>query len=401
MSDAPRLPTWAPEPDRAPGPFSDAELARRHAAVLDAAQAAGCDRIVAYGANRNGSAIPWLTRWPVTREAVALIGPDHPDVLVVQFHNHTPLAAELARDAQVVWGGTSTIDTVVEQLRQLGGDRQTLGLIGDVPYQVRDALAEAFGPPVDLGPAYTRLRTIKSDEEIEHLRHGARLSDRALAGLVAGLQPGANDRELIDAMERAYVPHGGTTHIHYLSVTDMADPDRCVPAQQPVGATVARGSVAVTEISAAFRGYAGQVLRTLTVGEPPNARYAELHDAAQAAFDAVLDVLRDGTTPAEVVAAARSIEDAGFELCDDLLHGFGGGYLPPVIGRFGEPVPDLPLRTGMTVVVQPNVVTPDRRAGVQTGELVVITDDGAVSLHTAPRGVIEVALPTTSGGAPR
>ncbi len=31
------------------------------------------------------------------------------------------------------------------------------------------------------------------------------------------------------------------------------------------------------------------------------------------------------------------------------------------------------LATGMMMVIQPNVITRDQRAGVQTGELVVIT----------------------------
>ena len=42
----------------------------------------------------------------------------------------------------------------------------------------------------------------------------------------------------------------------------------------------------------------------------------------------------------------------------------------------------------MTVVVQPNVVTPDGRAGVQTGELVLVTGVGHEHLHTTPPGVI-------------
>ena len=35
-------------------------------------------------------------------------------------------------------------------------------------------------------------------------------------------------------------------------------------------------------------------------------------------------------------------------------------------------VPDFTFAAGMTVVVQPNVVTPDERAGVQTGELLLV-----------------------------
>ena len=38
----------------------------------------------------------------------------------------------------------------------------------------------------------------------------------------------------------------------------------------------------------------------------------------------------------------------------------------------------------MCVVVQPNVVTHDERAGVQLGNLFLITDTGAECLHQLP-----------------
>jgi hypothetical protein len=42
------------------------------------------------------------------------------------------------------------------------------------------------------------------------------------------------------------------------------------------------------------------------------------------------------------------------------VHGFGGGYRLPVVPAIGReaPVPGLTLEAGMTLVVQPNVVTP-------------------------------------------
>ena len=40
----------------------------------------------------------------------------------------------------------------------------------------------------------------------------------------------------------------------------------------------------------------------------------------------------------------------------------------------------------MTVVIQPNVVTPDGKAGVQTGAMVLITPTGTVPFHAVPRG---------------
>jgi Xaa-Pro aminopeptidase len=44
----------------------------------------------------------------------------------------------------------------------------------------------------------------------------------------------------------------------------------------------------------------------------------------------------------------------------------------------------------MMVVIQPNVVTPDGKAGVQTGELVLITATGIEPLHAVPRGLARV-----------
>ena len=78
---------------------------------------------------------------------------------------------------------------------------------------------------------------------------------------------------------------------------------------------------------------------------------------------------------------------------DDVVHGYGGGYLPPVLGSRSRPaggIPEEPLKAGMTVVIQPNVVTPDGQAGVQTGELVLITATGIERLHAMPRGFVTI-----------
>ncbi len=100
--------------------------------------------------------------------------------------------------------------------------------------------------------------------------------------------------------------------------------------------------VASCEISAAAAPeYAGQVLRTFTVGAPPTALYRELHAVADAAFDAIARHLVPGTTARELAEAAAVIGQAGFTAIDDLVHGFGGGYLPPVVpapaGRYPRP----------------------------------------------------------------
>ena len=371
--------------------FSETEMARRRSALLAAAADAGVDRLLLVGVDRSGSAIQWLTGWPVTREGYVVVDGSERDALFVQFFNHVPLARRLA-DADVAWRGPSAADTITGEL-QRRGHRGSLGFVGPMPALLHRQLTEAGFDLVSLNAAYTNLRLTKSAEEIEWLRIGAALSDAGILALHEGLRSGLTEWELADLVERAYVPHGGTTHIHYFGVTPMSEPTQANPAQYQSARRVKPGDAVTIELSAAFWGYPGQVLRTFAVEADPTPLYADLHAAAQAAFDAILAVLRPGTTPEEVMAAAEVIEDAGYTTLDDLVHGFGGGYFLPILGsrsRNHDPGSAMDMAAGMTVVVQPNVTTLDGRAGVQTGELVHITADGAERLHTAPGGLVRV-----------
>jgi Xaa-Pro dipeptidase len=373
--------------------FSDEELARRRAAIQGVMDERGVRHLVLYGANRFGSAVQWLTGWPVTREAAVVVTPGEPDVLLVQFRNHVPNARRLALDADVRWGGPSTIDTIVEVLRERRARGATIGVAGPLTAGQRDALAASFGDVDDLSGQITALRLIKSAEELEWIRVGAEMSDRSIEALRREVAPGITEHDLAAIVEGAYVPEGGVTHIHYFAVTPMDAPQRAVPAQFPSDRRVAAGDALVTELSASFWDHPGQVLRTFAVAADPTPLYRELHDIAQAAFDAVAGVVRDGAHVTEAIDAASVIEDAGLTTYDDLVHGFVGGYLPPVLGsrsRTLEPPPDMTFRAGMTVVIQPNVITPDERAGVQTGELVHVTRNGVERLHRAPPGLARI-----------
>lgn len=378
-------------PDPGPLRFSPQEMRRRADALDSAAAEAGARHCIVYGANRSGSGIQWLTGWPVTREAVAVHTSGVQDVLLVNFYNHVPQARLLAVDADVRWAGASTAESTIAELEHRGATRGSVAVVGALPFGLYARLVDAFGPVADLGPAYTRLRTRKSDEELERLRQASRLTDASCVALRDGTRIGSSEHALVALVEASYRSAGGANHIHYFSLTSMAGPQQSVPAQWPTGRVVARGDVLACELSTSVAvDYPGQLLRTFTVADDPTPLVQELHDVADEALTRVERVLAPGVLPAQVVGAADVIEDAGFTTIDDLVHGLGGGYLPPVFGsrsRTLTPVPDTPFEAGMTVVVQPNVVTPDRTLGVQTGEMFEITETGCRSLHAFPRGL--------------
>ncbi len=322
-----------------------------------------------------------------------MLRPERRPQLFVGFPNHVPNARRLARDADVDGCGERTGETVVAALRA-GGPVARVGTIGPVAAPVRAAL-EGAATVVPLDADYTRLRSIKSDEELAVLRHAAALTDASAAALLDAAVPGATELDLVAAVEASYAATGATNHIHYVAATPMSAPDRCAPAQWPSDRRLTADSVVLFELSTTWGpDYPGQLLRTVTVGAEPTPLYRELHEVAEAALAAMSGLLRPGVLPADLLAAADLVLDAGFTTVDDLLHGFGGGYLPPVLSHRGPATGAHaePLQERMTVVVQPNVCTPTLQAGVQTGELFEITADGARSLHSFPRGLLRAGV---------
>ena len=371
--------------------FSDAEMARRRAALARVMDEAGVDHLLMCGEQRAGTGVAWLTSWPTTVEAYVIVAPGEPQVMVMEWYNHWPLARKLARDTEVRWGEHHGFDKVIAGLKARGAKR--VGVMGALAHSRCKKLEAAFGPLVELNREYVRLRLVKSAEEIQWMKIGAALTDLAIEGLRREARPGMTERELGAICEAAYHPHGGVTYIHYFLVTPMANPEYCVPRQFASSRKVRPGDVIATEITAQFFDYPGQILRTFAVAAEATPLFRRLHETAEAAFDAVTGVIRHGATMQQIIDAAGVIEDAGFTVYDDLMHGFGGGYFPPVLGtksRPAGPLPEMTLEAGMTCVVQPNVITPDQKAGVQVGELVLVTETGFERMHQAERGLFRI-----------
>ncbi len=369
--------------------FSDSEIERRRDAMANVMAAKGVDHLVFYGASWTGSAVQWLTQWPVTTECAGIFTPGRQDRMFIHYYNHLPLARRLAKEAIVDWGGPSTLGNVVEELKTRGAKGGRIGLIGPLGHEGHAILTKAFGKIVPLGRDYVNLRKIKSSEELDWFRIGAWMSDCGMQAMADNAKPGVSEHELANAIERAYVGHGGNHVIHFIGTTPMNNPSLPAPAQYTSSRKLQKGDIVFAEISAHYFGHSGQILRSYAVGEDPNTLYKDMHAAADGAYDAITGVLRAGAKASEVFEASRIIEDAGFETIDDVLHGYGGGYFPPVIGsttRENPHNPDEEFVAGQLVVVQPNVVTRDLSAGVQTGEMLLITETGVERMHDLPRG---------------
>jgi Xaa-Pro dipeptidase len=368
--------------------FSARELARRHESIYGLMDRERVDALLVYGFGRYASDIYWLTDWPNSREAYVLFQRDNDPVVLVQLFNHVPMARIISIVGDVRWAGANTAQTVVDLLRERGLQSKRIGLIGSLSYQVYKTL-RASCPDAsfsDLGDQLRMMRTVKSTEEIERIRIASTLTDKSSEALANGLVVGMREDEIPAVIEPVYLKQGGYAGIHFMSSMPMRAPDSPVPAQFQSSRRLEKGDCLITEISGAYSGYSGQIHRTFSIGEAPTPEWREMHAAAVEAFEILSNVIKDGATTTEAEEAAEIIHRRGYSIYDDLVHGVD--QYPPILQtktRKRHSLGAMTFRENMVIVIQPNLMTPDERMGLQFGETLVVKGHGCESLNTYPR----------------
>lgn len=385
--------------------FTTGEFARRHEATRALMADEGCDAVVFYGTSAQGGTgqadIYYLSHHMGRQENILIFFPDQDPVLLVTAFNHVANAQRQSVVADTRFGGAKTAfgQTVLDVLKEKGSSPKRVGLVGWVPFQIYVPLIEGLPglEAVDLTGRFRMLRVTKSAEELAWLALGCARTDAAMAAMVAGMRPGMKEYELGFLLAEGYRDVGGEDYLHYISSTSQDHPDRAVPSQHPGTRTLQSRDIIAIELSIGYHGYAGQALRTIVLDGEPNQLFSDLYAAADEAYQRMCDTIRPGATTGDVLDALAFIDDQGYAIIDGLLHGYGIGILPPSLPTEGYALtPTRPVRApgtthkpftfqkDMTVVLQPNVATPDGKAGVQMGNLVRVTDDGVECMHQGP-----------------
>lgn len=356
------------------------------------------------GINRHNQAnVFWLTNYLDLHHNYLIFPREGEPTLLTGLVNHVPDARAISIVADTRWGGYEPAKKVAAQLKKCGIGQGRVGLVGvnatfgmGMPYQhfamLRESLPEVEW--VDVTRDFARLRTVKSEEEFSWLKKAAEFTDMTLEALEAEVRPGLTEHDLIGIIEGAYRRKGGQPHIAFLRSMPMDAPTACVPAQNVTGRVLQKGDVIITEISASYWGYSGQIHRPIAVGRDPTPEWRKLFEAGVQAYERMCAAIRPGATEADVIRAASVIGEVGYCIYDDLIHGYGVDIHPPLIDHsccdywpWDERRPAPAGRTfaeDMAIVVQPNPITPDERMGLQVGALTRVTKNGAASLQEYP-----------------
>lgn len=192
--------------------------------------------------------------------------------------------------------------------RRLGVEYESYGLVASNGKKL-DAAFHAFATLEDASHLVTRLRAVKSPEEIAYVRKAGELTDEADRAALALIRAGADEGEILAAQHAAIFRGGGDYPGNEFIIGSGRDALLC---RYKSGRRVLDARDQITlEFAGAYRHYHAAAMRTVVVGDPKPA-HLSYHRAAREALLACEAEMKAGRTAGDVFAAhARVFAEHG------------------------------------------------------------------------------------------
>jgi methionyl aminopeptidase len=230
---------------------------------------------------------------------------------------------------------------------------------------------------------------IKSPAELEVMREAGRINATVLATVKALLQPGVTTADLNAAAEDVLRKHGcispfkGYGHPPFPASITVSVNQELVHGIPSKKRKLKAGDIVSIDCGTVFNGFVGDSAFTAGVGEvSPQAQ--SLLEATEGALQAAIDKMRAGNRTGDVSAAIQQfVESRGFFVTREYTgHGVGRQmHEGPQVPNYGVPGRGLPLRSGMTIALEPMVLAGTSATRVLSDQWTVVSADGSLTAH--------------------
>ena len=193
--------------------------------------------------------------------------------------------------------------------KTLGVEWEAYGLTARNGMRLQAAF-DGFADLQDASDLVSRLRLVKSPQEIAYVREAARLADLALDEAHRLTRPGGDEGEILAAMQSVIIRNGGDDPANEFIIGSGPDALLC---RYKTGRRKLDAQDQLTlEFAGVFRHYHSCLMRTIPVGKPP-LRQIEMHKVAVDALEACKAALKPGRPIGEVFDAhSRVLDAAGY-----------------------------------------------------------------------------------------
>jgi Xaa-Pro dipeptidase len=260
--------------------------------------------------------------------------------------------------------------------KTLGVEWEAYGLTARNGQRLADAF-DGFAELVDASDLVSRLRLTKGPAEIAYARKAAELADLALDEAHRLTQPGADEAEILAAMQSIIIRGGGDDSAN--EFVFGSGPDALLCRYKTGRRKLAAQDQLTLEFAGVYRHYHSCLMRTIPIGKIP-ARQVEMHKVALDALEACKAALVPGRPIGEVFDAHAAVLDAaGYQKHRMNATGYslGATFAPnwmdwPMLYHANPEI----ARPGMVFFIHLIIFHSDAGLAMTNGQTVLVNENG-------------------------
>jgi Xaa-Pro aminopeptidase len=376
--------------------FSEAEYARRYAALRDKMREHKLDAVIVPGGPSHwsfGGGMTWLTghwEWHALASYVLVPLDEAPTLIFSMGGTHAEAVrrqvAPALSDVRQSRGGRYA-EVMVERLKEIGLTRGRIGLVEIDPRHkdympvnqyndLRTGLPEA--EIVFTRSLIHELVIIKSAEELDCVRKAGVLCERAMAAMVAAAKPGATEADLRGAAGSAMLQGGGDIDFLIIGSTPMANPAMFFGNPRPSERKLKKGDIVIMELAAGYRGYTAQIGSPICLGPPTEMVRKFWEEITLPGYRKIVAEIKPGNPIDNIRIAAQFFRQKGVQSRPTQIHGIDIVTATPHVfaERTEAREADKVFLPGMVTMAEPNPITADGMFGIFLGHTFIVTPDG-------------------------
>ena len=260
--------------------------------------------------------------------------------------------------------------------KNIGIEYEAYGLTGRNTIRLNKSL-ENFCKVEDQSELITKLRVIKSDEELVYVKKAAELADRALDEAWKYTKAGASEAKILAEMQRAVLEGGGDYPANEYIIGSGDNALLC--RYQAEKRNLSDTDQLSLEWAGTYKHYHSAMFRTIPVGIP-DTKHKKMYEACVEALSNCVNTLVPGKTAGDVFDThAKTFDDLGFNKARMNACGYslGSTFAPnwmdwPMLYT-GNPYKIVP---GNVFFMHMILMDSDSNLAMNLGETYLVTENG-------------------------
>jgi methionyl aminopeptidase len=230
---------------------------------------------------------------------------------------------------------------------------------------------------------------LKSQRELAQMRIAGKINAKALAAAVAIIEPGISTAE-INAAAAAVLKQFGAVPAFvgvpgaypYPAETTISINDELVHGI-PGERRLKEGDIVSIDCGTVFEGFVGDSALTVGVGEIGDEAQKLIEVTRESLFAGIAKMVPNNRTGDVSAAIQEHVEINGFQVVREYTgHGVGRSmHEDPQVANHGSAGRGLPLKAGMTIALEPMVLSGSFETRVLSDRWTVASKDGKLTAH--------------------